>query len=119
VRELHENTDRAQPAADIHQDLGILPASGLDLIDAPAPSDPLHGLLARLPTACGCSSELAVIGPGKAMHAASLRCADCEKHRGWVSQATHKSLTETINQFGRPTEPVILRHPPPVPPAVG
>ncbi len=107
VRELHDTAGTQSELFDS--------AAGV----APAPTDPLHGLSVRLPTACRCYSELAVIGPGKSPHAASLHCCECETHRGWIGHQTHKFLTETINQFGRPTEPIILRRQPPVPPAVG
>jgi hypothetical protein len=79
--------------------------------------DPLHGLLAQLPKPCRCGAELATIGPGKAMHAASLICCECQKHRGWIGGVTHKSLTETVKKFGRPTEPIVLRAPNPPPAA--
>jgi hypothetical protein len=83
-----------------------------DLLTAPAPPDPLLGLLVQLPDRpCACGSELAVTGPGKAMHALSLRCAECEKHRGWVGQQTHRFLAETVNKFGTPPEPITIRTP--------
>jgi len=95
-------------------------AAQSDLSGAPPASpDQLHGLLAQLPRPCRCGGELAVIGPGKGPHAASLHCCECETHRGWIGHQTYKFLTGTLNQFGRPTEPIILRRPPPVPPAVG
>jgi hypothetical protein len=81
-----------------------------DLFLAPAP-DPLHGLPVLLPTPCRCGAERALTRPGRGPHALSLRCADCDRHRGWVSQATAKSLAETINQSGRPTEPIPIRTP--------
>ena len=45
----------------------------------------------------------------KGPHAASLICATCGVHCGWLSHVTHKFLTETINRFGRPTEPIVIR----------
>ena len=68
-----------------------------------------HGLLVQTPCACRCGAALAVIGPGKGPHAAALHCEECDVHRGWVSHATHKFLTEIVNQFGRPTEPIVIR----------
>jgi hypothetical protein len=66
-------------------------------------------LVLQPPQPCRCGCELAVIGEGKGPHIASLHCAECATHHGWVSHATHKFLTETINRFGRPTEPIVLR----------
>lgn len=99
VRELHDTPAQAE------------------LLEAPAPSDPLHGLSVWLPKPCRCGSELAKIGPGKAMHAASLICCKCQKHRGWIAGVTRKFLTETVKKFGRPTEPITIRAPNPPPAA--
>lgn len=75
----------------------------------PLPRDRMHGLLVRTPRPCRrCSSELAVIGPGKGPHAASLTCAECETHRGWLSHEFHRFITEIVNESGRPTEPIVL-----------
>jgi hypothetical protein len=94
-------------------------AAQLDLVGTPTPQPPdrLHGLLAQLPKPCRCGAELTIVGPGKGPHAASLHCAECQTHRGWISHATYKFLTETVKQFGRPESPIILRRPSPVPPA--
>jgi hypothetical protein len=73
------------------------------------PRDRTHGLLVRTPRPCRrCGAEIAVIGPGKAMHAASLICAECETHRGWLSHESHRFITEIVNESGRPTEPMIV-----------
>ena len=88
-------------------------AGQLELFCQPAtplpPRDRTHGLLVQLPTACRCDCEFAVVGEGKAMHAASLCCVECGVHRGWLSHATYKFITEIITQFGRPTEPIVIR----------
>ena len=68
-----------------------------------------YGLVVRPPQPCRCGYELAVIGGGKGPHIASLHCAECETHCGWISRETHRFLTEIINRFGRPTEPIVLR----------
>jgi hypothetical protein len=62
--------------------------------------------------ACG-SAEL-LTGSSKGPHAASLRCNRCDRHRGYVSAALAKFLTEAITRFGRPTAPLIVRNPSPV-----
>ena len=84
-----------------------------DLFHQPAvplpPRDCIHGLLVRTPRPCRrCGAELAVIGPGKAMHAAALICAECETHRGWLSHESHRFIAGIVDQFGRPAEPIIL-----------
>jgi hypothetical protein len=56
-----------------------------------------------------CDNNIAIIGAGTAMHAASLRCAKCGRHRGWLPAATIPFIEETIRHFGRPTEPIVLR----------
>jgi hypothetical protein len=83
-----------------------------------APSNPLHGLSVQLPTPCRCGAELALIGPGRGPHALSLHCADCGRHRQWLSRATVQSLTEILHQSGRPSGPVLIR-PPSTPSAPG
>ena len=73
------------------------------------PRDRTHGLLVRTPRPCRrCGAELVVIGPGKGPHAASLICAECETHRGWLSHESHRFITEIVDQSGRPTEPILL-----------
>jgi hypothetical protein len=73
------------------------------------PHDRSHGLSVQMPSVCCCGAVRAVVGPGKGPHAAELRCAKCDVHRGWVSHATHRFLIELINRFGRPTEPIVIR----------
>jgi hypothetical protein len=75
-----------------------------------AASDVLLGMPAQLPDPCRCGSMLAAIEAGVGLHCAGLRCA-CGRHRGWVSGASHKFLTETVKRFGRPTKPVQIRAP--------
>jgi hypothetical protein len=83
----------------------------LDLFDAVAPADPLSGHAVRLPDTCSkCGHLVAIVGPGKAPHAASLLCRACGLHRGWISRANHTFLNEIINKFGAPTEPIVFRN---------
>jgi hypothetical protein len=70
----------------------------------------LLGLPVRLPDLCHCGSTLAAIESGRGPHIAGLRCA-CGQHRGWLSRASHKFLTETVRRFGRPTQPIRIRAP--------
>ena len=82
----------------------------LPLEDTSAPSDnPLIGLVVDLQQQCKCGAYVVVVGAGKGPHLASLRCEACDEHRGWLSQQTHSFISETIKQFGRPTEPIKVR----------
>jgi hypothetical protein len=56
-----------------------------------------------------CCSNVAVVGPGKAQHAAELRCAGCHAHRGWLRREALDFLAGLSQRFGAPTEPIILR----------
>jgi hypothetical protein len=56
-----------------------------------------------------CCDNLAIIRPGHGPHAAELRCAGCDAHRGWLPKAALDFLTETASRFGAPSEPIILR----------
>ena len=42
-----------------------------------------------------CCSNIARLHPGKAQHAAELRCAECGAHRGWLRREALDFLTET------------------------
>lgn len=56
-----------------------------------------------------CCENIAVVGPGKAPHAAELRCENCGTHRGWLPREAFNILTETLARFGASGEPIILR----------
>jgi hypothetical protein len=61
---------------------------------------------------CGvCGQTVLVIGKGAGPHAASLNCASCERHRGWLPRAIADLLVGTIIQFGRPPETITIRNP--------
>jgi hypothetical protein len=48
-------------------------------------SAPANAPLVRLPKHCArCDHNTFAIGPGKAMHAASLLCASCHRFHGWA-----------------------------------
>jgi uncharacterized protein (DUF736 family) len=88
-----------------------------DLFDAtewrPEPVSLAIGMTARLDRTCDreqpCCENIAVIRPGKAQHAGELRCAGCDRHRGWLPQAAMNFLTAITQRFGAPAEPVVLR----------
>jgi hypothetical protein len=82
----------------------------LDLFGPPISADPLLGLAVKLPTTCSkCADLVAIIGPGKPPHSASLLCRSCGLHRSWVSRANYTFLNEVINKSGAPSEPILLR----------
>jgi hypothetical protein len=84
----------------------------LDLFGTPNSADPLSGLAVKLPVTCRkCADLVAIIGPGKPPHSASLLCRSCGLHRGWLSRANCTFLTEVINNGGAPREPIVLRTP--------
>jgi hypothetical protein len=56
-----------------------------------------------------CCHNVAIVGPGKAQHAAELRCAGCNAHRGWLRREALDFLTDLSQRFGAPAEPIILR----------
>jgi hypothetical protein len=57
-----------------------------------------------------CGETVIAIGQGVGPHTASLRCAACERHRGWLSKETAEILLAMVGQFGRPTEPLAIRN---------
>ena len=75
-----------------------------------AASSPV-GLLVQLqrPFEQVCCKGLTVIGSSTRVHAASLHCADCGKHRGWLPHNVAAAITDIIDRFGRPTEPINLK----------
>jgi hypothetical protein len=72
-------------------------------------SSPIEGLRVRLQRACRCGSNLLVTGSGKGTHAASLTCANCSRHAGWLSSESVAFLHGVIERFGRPTHPIEVR----------
>jgi hypothetical protein len=79
----------------------------LDLFDANA--DPLIGIAIKVPRRCQCGHDLFHVGPGRGGHRASLHCARCRHHCGWLSYQTAKFLSDVIEHFGKPTTPVCVR----------
>jgi hypothetical protein len=56
-----------------------------------------------------CCNNVAIVGSGKAQHAAALYCAGCNAHRGWLRREALDFLTDLARRFGAPAEPIILR----------
>jgi len=68
----------------------------------------LIGLAITLPEQCPrCNGHDAVIGAGRGLHKASIMCI-CGRHIGWMSIATFNFINATVQQFGRPTEPICM-----------
>jgi hypothetical protein len=74
--------------------------------------DPLVGIEVNFERHCLCGHDLHHLGPGSGPHRASLHCSSCGRHCGWLSHQVAKFLSDVIEHFGRPTEPVCVREPP-------
>ena len=81
--------------------------SMFDTVTTPS-SSPI-GLDVILPRQChDCGSDTAIIGSSAGPHHARLECRGCGRHRGWLSAGTFRFLSDVIDNFGRPTEPIIV-----------
>jgi hypothetical protein len=61
---------------------------------------------------CGvCGQSVVVIEKGDSSHVASLHCASCDRHRGWLPKAISEFLAATISRFGWPPEAITIRNP--------
>jgi hypothetical protein len=82
----------------------------MEMFPIAAPSTSAVGLVMVLEDRpCPCGEVKVTIGASAAMHHASLACATCERHRGWLSGETHRFITDIIDNVGRPTEPIVAR----------
>ena len=74
--------------------------------------DPLPRLRLRLDRDCDrqrpCCQGFGVIQPGTTTHAYGLRCADCERHLGWIKRAAAAVLRDLAAE-GRMTAETTLR----------
>jgi hypothetical protein len=59
---------------------------------------------------CRCGGRTTIVGEGKAQHAASLRCEGCDGWRKWLRTSVVSAMVATAKTFGKPTEPVVIRH---------
>jgi hypothetical protein len=76
---------------------------------------PLVGLRVRLQRTidvpCGaCGETVVVISHGTGPHVASLHCAACDRHRGWLPKTITEFLLTAISQFGWPPEAITIRN---------
>lgn len=70
----------------------------------------LHVSMSRkIERAKPCHDNIAIIAPGRGPHAAELKCAVCNAHRGWLAKSTYDFLSETVRLFGVPAEPFTIR----------
>lgn len=58
-----------------------------------------------------CCDDVAIIGSSKGHHHASLTCAGCGRHRGWLPARAVTFISEARDIFGISTEPLVLRTP--------
>ncbi len=90
----------------------------MTLLDDPAAGaaldiTPIVGLQVHLKRTrdkpCGrCSSMMVVIGDGKAMHAAAMKCQGCGRHRGWLPAQAVAFWLDAAKIFG-PLDFVVLQ----------
>jgi hypothetical protein len=74
------------------------------------PSTSPVGLSVILPRQCSnCGSDSAIVGSSAGAHHARLNCYGCGSHRGWLSGAAFKFLSDVIDNFGRSNEPIEIR----------
>jgi hypothetical protein len=85
--------------------MGQAPNSAL-LPAASTLPDQLIGLRVNVADNCICNSRKAVVGDDHV-----LQCIGCGVSRGRFGPRTTKFITEFINKFGLPTEPIELRRP--------
>ena len=57
-----------------------------------------------------CGQSVVVIAPGGRPDTASLSCAICDHHRGWLPPAYVNFLSEIISRFGRPSKSITVRN---------
>jgi hypothetical protein len=82
----------------------------LSMFESTSPSSSPIGLTVIVPKPCSnCGSDAAVIGSSRGPHHASLLCEHCGGHRGWLSGTTYRFLSNAIENFGRPSEPILVR----------
>ena len=80
----------------------------LEMFGAAEPADPLIGLVVQLQRQCRCGSDLSHVGPGSGPHRASLHCARCGHHNGWLSQEVAKLLS-SLRDAVSACEPLAMR----------
>src|SRR5215468_7468077 len=70
-------------------------AAALDLFGNPV-TPPLRVRLDRqIDRDKPCCDNVAIVGPGNPQHAAEIRCASCDAHRGWLPKQAFDFILET------------------------
>jgi hypothetical protein len=75
--------------------------AALDLFGNPVTPALRARLDQPLKTCCG---NVALVAPGKGPHAAELRCAGCDAHRGWLAKQAFASILKNSRRYGAPAE---------------
>lgn len=57
-----------------------------------------------------CCRNVCTIGAARGQHAGELICADCGRHRGWLSKSTAHWIEHVASRFGAPTTPIVVRN---------
>jgi hypothetical protein len=90
----------------LHEQVGLFASPS-----SMTPSTGINGLIVAMAhrpcRSCGCESF--VIGSSKAMHCARLDCIECAAFGGWLSQGAFTFIRMTVEKFGPPTTPIIVR----------
>jgi hypothetical protein len=74
-----------------------------------AAADPLAGLAVHIGRSCPCGGGTYHVGQPRGPHRAELRCTQCDRFGGWLPHAAASFIEKTIHQFGRPTQPIVVR----------
>jgi hypothetical protein len=84
----------------------------LDLFGITPPSTSIVGLIVTMAERpCRhCGSNAFILGSSCGPHHGRLGCAGCDRHSGWISGETRRFIDSIIDHFGRPDEPIIVRH---------
>jgi hypothetical protein len=99
--------DLAPAAQTAPPQLDMFPAAAEPSTE-PGTTHELVGLAITLPESCPrCGGHDAWIGAGRGPHKAAIMCV-CGRHLGWMSVPTFNFINATVQQFGRPTEPILV-----------
>ena len=75
----------------------------------PAPNPAISGLVAKLPDVCKkCGFTSGHHRSRRRPHRASLHCKECRTFRLSVSDTSFKFVSKVVEQFGKPTEPILI-----------
>jgi hypothetical protein len=55
-----------------------------------------------------CCQNLGVIVEGTGPHPYGIRCANCQRHRGWMPKEAIKFLSELVALYGVPAQPISI-----------